>query len=85
MTAKVKLKMYVSSSLYHAEVTVAGRSFLLRIPRVTTEDKLSGKDNLGRISSMFVLPRPGVCLNVGLAVNSKTFKAIFFIVNYVFS
>lgn len=52
---------------------------------MTTEDKFSGKDNLGRISSVFVLTHPGVYLHVGLPINSKTCKAIFYIVNYVFN
>lgn len=66
VTAKVKLKMYVSNGLYHAKVAVAARSFLPRIPRATLEDKFSGERNLGRSFSMSVLTQPGVCLHMRL-------------------
>lgn len=66
VTAKVKLKMYVSNGLSHAKVTVAGRPFLPRIPRVTHEDKFSGEENLDRSSLVSVLTQPDVYMHMGL-------------------
>lgn len=65
VTAKVKLKMCVSCGFYHAKVTVSRRPPCPHIPRLTHEDKFSGKENLGRSFSVSYLT-PSVCLHMGL-------------------